>query len=50
MKRKGSELSWQGAGCGQEGDGDEDLGQDCVLPICLVKNPTDVAQMHNITP
>lgn len=48
MKRKGSELSWQGTGCGQEGDGGEDLAQDFILPICMLKSPTDVAQMHNL--
>lgn len=45
MKRKCSELSWQGTECGQEGDGDKDLAQDCVLPICIVKRCEDVAQM-----
>lgn len=48
MKRKVSELSWQGTGYGREGDGGEDLSQDCILPICMVKTLTDVAQMHNL--
>ncbi|PKU42152.1 hypothetical protein llap_7548 [Limosa lapponica baueri] len=37
IKRKGSELSWQRAGGGEGGDGNEDVAQGYVLPICIVK-------------
>lgn len=50
MKRKGSELSWQGTEGGQGEDRDGDIAQGYVLPICIVKTDTGVAQMHHFTP